>query len=77
MKPIFQKLTAEPEEGFAFKTLRAKGFDCPWHVHPEYELILVLQSDGYRMVGDNIAGFGVLPEACPATNEFGPAQRGR
>jgi AraC-like DNA-binding protein len=55
MKPIFQKLTAEPEEGFAFKTLRAKGFNCPWHVHPEYELILVLQSDGYRVVGDNIA----------------------
>lgn len=55
MKPIFQKLTAEPEEGFAFKTIRATGFDCPWHVHPEYELILVLQSDGYRIVGDSIA----------------------
>ena len=55
MKPIFQKLTAEPEEGFAFKILRAEGFDCPWHVHTEYELILVLQCNGYRIVGDNIA----------------------
>lgn len=55
MKPIFQKLTAEPPEGFAFKNVRAAGFDCPWHVHPEYELILVLQSNGYRIVGDNIA----------------------
>lgn len=55
MKPIFQKLTAEPEEGFAFKTIRAAGFDCPWHVHPEFELILVLQSNGYRIVGDNIS----------------------
>ncbi len=55
MKPIFQKLTAEPEEGFAFKSIRAASFDCPWHVHPEYELILVLQSDGYRIVGDSIA----------------------
>ncbi len=55
MKPIFQKLTAPPEEGFAFKNLRSSGFDCPWHMHPEYELILVLQSNGYRVVGDNIA----------------------
>ena len=58
MKPIFQKLTAEPAEGFAFKNLRAPGFDCPWHVHPEYELILVLQSRGYRIVGDNISALG-------------------
>jgi AraC-like DNA-binding protein/quercetin dioxygenase-like cupin family protein len=55
VKPIFQKLTVEPEEGFAFRQRRAAGFDCPWHVHPEYELILVLQSDGYRIVGDSIA----------------------
>ena len=55
LKPIFQKLTTEPAEGFAFKRIRATGFGCPWHVHPEYELILVLQSDGYRIVGDNIA----------------------
>jgi AraC-like DNA-binding protein len=55
MKPIFQRLTAEPEEGFAFKTIHSAGFDCPWHVHPEYELILVVQGEGYRIVGDNIS----------------------
>jgi len=55
MKPIFQKLTSAPEGGFAFKTIRAPSFDCPWQVHPEYELILVRQSNGYRIVGDNIA----------------------
>jgi AraC-like DNA-binding protein len=54
MKPIFQRLTVEPEEGFAFKEIRAPGFDCPWQVHPEYELILVLAGSGYRIVGDNI-----------------------
>lgn len=58
MKPIFQRLTAEPEEGFAFKAFRSSGFNCPWHVHPEYELILVLQGCGYRIVGDNIAALG-------------------
>ncbi len=55
MKPMFQRLTTEPEEGFAFKEIRSSGFDCPWHVHPEYELILVIQGQGYRIVGDNIS----------------------
>lgn len=55
MKPVFQRLTTEPEEGFAFKAIRSCGFDCPWHVHPEYELIFVIQGQGYRIVGDNIS----------------------
>ena len=58
MKPIFQRLTAEPEEGFIFKALRSSGFDCPWHAHPEYELILVLEGSGYRIVGDNMTSLG-------------------
>lgn len=53
MKPIFQKLTTAPDEGFVFKDWQAESYDCPWHVHPEFELILLLQGDGYRVVGDN------------------------
>lgn len=52
--PLIQKLTSEPQEGFVFKELRGPGFDCPWHAHPEYELILVLRADGYRIVGDSL-----------------------
>jgi AraC-like DNA-binding protein/mannose-6-phosphate isomerase-like protein (cupin superfamily) len=55
MKPVFQRLTTEPEEGFAFKAIHSSGFNCPWHFHPEYELIFVLQGCGYRVVGDNIS----------------------
>lgn len=58
MKPIFQRLTTEPEEGFAFRAYRSTGFNCPWHVHPEYELILVLEGSGYRIVGDNMTALG-------------------
>lgn len=55
MKPIFQKLTAQsPEYGFAFRDWCAKGYECPWHFHPEYELIFLLEGGGYRVVGDNI-----------------------
>jgi AraC-like DNA-binding protein len=55
MKPILQRLTVQSAEGFAFKAIRSSGFDCPWHVHPEYELIQVVQGRGYRIVGDNIS----------------------
>ena len=55
MKPILQRLTVQSAEGFAFKAIRSSGFDCPWHVHPEYELIHVVQGRGYRIVGDNIS----------------------
>lgn len=55
MKLIFEKLIASPDEGLAVKVLRATGFNCPWHVHAEYELSLVLASNGWRMVGDHYA----------------------
>jgi len=55
MRPIFQKLTTSPEEGFAFKEIRGRGFDCPWHFHSECELILVQRSGGFRMLGDHLA----------------------
>ncbi len=58
MKPIFQRLTTEPEEGFAFRAYQSSGFGCPWHVHPEYELILVVEGSGYRIVGDNMTSLG-------------------
>jgi AraC-like DNA-binding protein len=58
MKPVYERLTAEPEEGFIFKALRGSGFNCPWHAHPEYELILVLEGSGYRIVGDSMTSLG-------------------
>ena len=43
----------------SFIVFREKGqyIPCPWHYHPEYELVLVLQSTGKRMVGDHIGNF--------------------
>lgn len=54
MKLIYQKLTAGSDEGFTFKRLQTKDFDCPWHFHPECELILTQDFGGFRMVGDDI-----------------------
>ena len=55
MRRVFEKLTQSPEEGFAFKSLHGKSCNCPWHFHPEHELILVLEGAGYRIIGDNYA----------------------
>lgn len=55
MKSVFEKLTQSPEEGFVFKSLCGKACDCPWHFHPEHELILALDGFGYRIIGDNYA----------------------
>jgi AraC-like DNA-binding protein len=55
MKPIYEKLVRFREDGIALKALRGKSLSCPWHFHSEYELILVQESSGYRIVGDNVA----------------------
>jgi AraC-like DNA-binding protein len=54
MKLIYQRLTSRSDEGFTFKRIREKNFSCPWHFHPECELILTLNFAGFRMIGDNI-----------------------
>jgi AraC-like DNA-binding protein/mannose-6-phosphate isomerase-like protein (cupin superfamily) len=82
MKPVFQRLTTASQEGFAFKALRTTGFDCPWHVHSEYELILVLQGQGHRIVGDSIARLEtgdlvMVGPGLPHIWQHEPAGRGR
>jgi len=54
MKATYEKLPQFPDEGFVLKDNRGSDCSCPWHFHGEYELILVLQSRGYRIVGDNV-----------------------
>ncbi len=54
MKPIYEKLIGCPDEGFIVKQIQGEACNCSWHCHAEVELVLVLQSRGYRIVGDNI-----------------------
>jgi AraC-like DNA-binding protein len=54
VKPIYEKLIGCPDEGFIVKEIHGPACNCPWHCHTEVELVLVLQSQGYRIVGDNI-----------------------
>jgi AraC-like DNA-binding protein len=54
VKPIYEKLIGYPEEGFIVKDIHGDACNCRWHCHVEIELVLTLQSHGYRIVGDHI-----------------------
>lgn len=57
MKPIEQRLPKEFDKSFIVFRETGKSFPCPWHFHPEYELVLITSSTGRRMVGDHIGYF--------------------
>jgi AraC-like DNA-binding protein len=54
MKPLFERLVDSPEDGFVLKEIRGPACNCPWHFHAEFELVYVLSSRGYRIVGDDV-----------------------
>ncbi len=57
MKAIEIRLTKDIDKSFVFFKETGQYFPCPWHYHPEYELVLVNKSTGRRMVGDHIGYF--------------------
>lgn len=57
MKAIEQRLPQDFDKSFVVFRETGDYFPCPWHFHPEYELVLVLKSTGRRMVGDHIGSF--------------------
>jgi AraC-like DNA-binding protein len=57
MKAIEQRLPKEFDKSFIVFREKGKFFPCPWHYHPEYELVLITSSTGRRMVGDHIGYF--------------------
>jgi AraC-like DNA-binding protein len=54
MKAVFEKTPRTQWESFHCEVVRGSSYHAMWHFHPEYQLTLVLESRGHRMVGDNI-----------------------
>lgn len=57
MKPQLLKITPPPNASFNFFVQDTSYFGTPWHYHPEYEIVLVLESTGKKFVGSNISSF--------------------
>ena len=55
MKAVFEKTPRVQWESFHCEVVRGSSYHAQWHFHPEYQLTLVLESRGHRLVGDNIA----------------------
>lgn len=57
MKAQFEAFQPLPESSFRIFGYEVKEFDAPWHYHPEYELTVILQSEGIRYVGNSMESF--------------------
>lgn len=57
MKPQLLKITTPSNSSFNLFVQEAPYFATPWHYHPEYEIVLVLESTGKRFVGSNVSTF--------------------
>jgi AraC-like DNA-binding protein len=57
VKPQLEKIVSGSS---SFLTYERKDLEFPffWHFHPEYELTLILESRGQRLVGEGIADYG-------------------
>lgn len=57
MKPALEHLPKVKEESFVVKYFDYNYYPTPWHYHPEYEIVLVTESTGKRLIGDHICNF--------------------
>jgi AraC-like DNA-binding protein len=55
--PILEKIENQRNASFRIKRDIVPHITVPWHFHPEYELVLILKSEGRRFVGDCIDNF--------------------
>lgn len=58
MKPALEHLPRGSDESFVVRDFEYAYYPTPWHYHPEYEIVLVTESTGRRIIGDHISGFG-------------------
>ncbi|UXX77872.1 AraC family transcriptional regulator [Reichenbachiella carrageenanivorans] len=57
MKAVLEQVAITEQQSIRAFRYSKKGFDAPWHFHPEYELTWVVKSTGIRYVGNNISDF--------------------
>lgn len=58
LKPVRENVFDSARSTVRAYWLKQKFFPAPWHFHPEYEIVLILEGEGTRHVGDSIGKFG-------------------
>ena len=57
MRPQIQKIPLSEQSSFMADRFFTPYFETPWHYHPEYEMVLVLEGRGKRFIGNNVADY--------------------
>lgn len=55
MKMSYHQVPQTIAESFRVIEIKGSHHACTWHFHPEYQLGMVLEGAGHRIIGDNIA----------------------
>ena len=58
MKATHEQFKNHTDGSFFFRQFNLPYFDAPYHFHPEFELTLILKSEGKRFVGNQVTDFG-------------------
>jgi len=56
---MLEHLPRDTSESFVVCDFNYAYYPTPWHYHPEYEIVLVTESEGTRFIGDSITPFQV------------------
>ena len=56
-EPLFQRIHVAENQSYNVLKVDRQYFVVPWHTHPEIEIMLVVQGEGTRFVGDSIERF--------------------
>jgi AraC-like DNA-binding protein len=56
-EPLFQRIHLAENQSYNVLKVDRPYFVVPWHVHPEIEIMLVVQGEGTRFVGDSVERF--------------------
>jgi|RhiMetdeSRZDD1v2_1073273.scaffolds.fasta_scaffold36265_5 AraC-like DNA-binding protein len=57
MRPQIQKIPLSEQSSFMADRFYTPYFETPWHYHPEYEVVLVIEGRGKRFIGNNVADY--------------------